>query len=481
MNLLFIGISILGMSQVNIKLDGVQKNSEITTNEINRFIFTNSINEIKLSEVKTKDGVYTKVEVPEYITNNDIGNPDLPVLSKLIEAPLFYKDVVININVKKTHSININDYGIEKLVVPAQPSLKKNQDKASVPFEKNPKIYTDGEYYESRLVKIENIGKLRGVQIAQLLISPFSYDVESNTLDIISEVEVEIVFKGGDIAETQKMKQDKYSPAFDKIYKKLWNYRQSNTKDELSQYPIKYVIISNRMFEETLQPFIEWKTKKGFNVVTAYTDEIGTTTANIKSYMQNLYDAGTTNDPAPSYLLIVGDVAQVATTQITGSDQHPSDMYYCEFDGGSDYIPEMFFGRFSATTVEQLEPQIEKTLMYEQYTFPDPTFLENAVLVGGNDSYWATTHANGQMNYFNSLYLNTEHGVNTTKYLHPASNSQRNAIISSINTGASIVNYTAHCGEDGWAGPNFVVSDVPNLTNNDKYFFSIGNCCLSNK
>ncbi len=30
------------------------------------------------------------------------------------------------------------------------------------------------------------------------------------------------------------------------------------------------------MFEDQLQPFIEWKELKGYNVVEGYTDEIGT-------------------------------------------------------------------------------------------------------------------------------------------------------------------------------------------------------------
>ncbi|MDR2010317.1 MAG: C25 family cysteine peptidase [Bacteroidales bacterium] len=470
-------------AQTHVHLNNVKFISEITSNNTDRFSFENSFDKIQLSEGKTKDGIYTKIEVQGYITNNDIGNPDLPVMTKLIEVPLNYNDIVINTYVKSTQVIDLNEYGFYNPVLPAQPSVMKDQDPETLPFKKNSNIYADKEYYENDLVKVEKLGKMRGIQIAQLIVSPFSYDIESNTLTIRNGIEVEIIFRGADILKTEQVKQDKYSPAFDNVYKKLWNYKTLQTKNLAVQHPVKYVIVSNRMFEETLQPFIEWKTKKGFNVVTAYTDEIGTTVSGIKSYMQGLYDAGTAEDPAPSYLLIVGDIAQVPATQISrsSSERHPTDMYYCEFDGGNDYIPEMFFGRFSATNVAQLQSQIDKTLMYEQYTFPEPGFLENTVLVAGNDSYWAPTHANGQMNYFNANYLNDDHDVNVNKYLHPNSSSQRSAILANINSGAAIVNYTAHCNEDGWGGPNFLVSDVPNLTNTDKYFFSIGNCCLSNK
>ena len=36
-------------------------------------------------------------------------------------------------------------------------------------------------------------------------------------------------------------------------------------------------------------------------------------------------------------------------------------MYYCEYDGGGDFYPEMYFGRFSATNSGQVEAQVNKT------------------------------------------------------------------------------------------------------------------------
>jgi hypothetical protein len=258
----------------------------------------------------------------------------------------------------------------------------------------------------------------------------------------------------------------------------LWNYKAPATKDAISQYPINYVIISDRMFEEALQPFIDWKTKKGFYVTVAYTDVIGNTTTAITTYIQSLYEAGTAESPAPTYLLLVGDVAQIPAFSASG---HYTDMYYCEFDGGGDYVPEMFFGRFSATNVTQLQPQIDKTLMFEEYTFPDPSFLAEVVLVAGDDGTFGPTHANGQINYAHNYYFNADHGVTTDHtYLYPEAGSSAAAIISDISDGAGFVNYTAHCGVTGWAGPSFTTSNIPSLTNNDEYFFSIGNCCQSN-
>ena len=51
-------------------------------------------------------------------------------------------------------------------------------------------------------------------------------------------------------------------------------------------------------------------------------------------------------------------------------------MYYCEFDGGGDFYPEMYYGRFSGVNTDDIARQVEKTLMHEKYTFPNPSFLD---------------------------------------------------------------------------------------------------------
>ena len=89
-------------------------------------------------------------------------------------------------------------------------------------------------------------------------------------------------------------------------------------------------------------------------MVEAYTDDlqVGTTTASIKEYLQELYLSGTTEDPAPSFILFVGDVEQIPAWNLSGE----SDLEYCEYT--NDYFPEVYYGRFSAQNPDQLQPQI---------------------------------------------------------------------------------------------------------------------------
>ncbi|MDD3686986.1 MAG: C25 family cysteine peptidase, partial [Bacteroidales bacterium] len=307
---LFVLIASTAFPQSMTILQSQKTKAQIISDNENGITFINSLEGFEISTVKTKDGNYSRIIVPNYYPDMQIGFPELPVMTKLIEVPLD-AEFEINIISYDEQVVDLYEYGFNLPIVPNQASLFKNQSIDEVPFEKNNSIYRDKEFYATQPVDVRLVSKMRGVQVAQITVNPFSYDIESNTLTIKNNIVAEITYKNVDLQKSAQLKADKYSPAFVTSYKSLWNYKAPATKDAISQYPINYVIISDRMFEEALQPFIDWKTKKGFYVTVAYTDVIGNTTTAIKTYIQSLYEAGTAESHAPTYLLLVGDVAQI--------------------------------------------------------------------------------------------------------------------------------------------------------------------------
>jgi hypothetical protein len=243
-------------------------------------------------------------------------------------------------------------------------------------------------------------------------------------------------------------------------------------------YPVSYVIVAPSAFQSALQPFIAWKTKKGFKVIEAYTSDpqVGNTTTSIRNYLQNLYNAGTAENPSFSFVLLVGDVAELPSFNgLTGS--HVTDLYYAEYTG--DMLPEVFIGRFSATNESELNSQISKTLEYEQYLMPDPSYLAEVVLIAGMDNNFGPLHANGQINYGTATYFNAAHNLVPYTYLYPQSASYESQIIQDVSDGVGFANYTAHGSTSGWSDPSFSVSDVIGLQNAHQYPLMIGNCCLT--
>ncbi|MGE0089988.1 MAG: C25 family cysteine peptidase, partial [Bacteroidales bacterium] len=204
----------------------------------------------------------------------------------------------------------------------------------------------------------------------------------------------------------------------------------------------------------------------------------------IKNYLQGLYD--TPDDgTAPTFVLLVGDVAQIPTFS-GNSASHVTDLYYYTLTGG-DNLPDVFGGRFSATTIEHLQSQIDKTLQIEKYLMPDPSYLNNVVLIAGVDGTYAPTYGNGFVNYSNDNYTNPDNGITSYYYLYNdasgvmMSNSPgaSASFQSYISAGVSLANYTAHCSSSGWYDPAFSIANIANLTNTDMYPLMIGNCCQS--
>ena len=487
---LFLVLSIalsLTLSAADIKLTDTGNQLTITEKTLTEFTFINYLSDIQTMNVKTNTGDFVKLIVSGYGENAIKGNAELPVLEELINVPLG-SDVSVKIINKEEKIISLSDYGIYNLIFPSQPSISKGENAADVPFYFNEEYYENNDFYTHKLITTEFIGKMRGQQLARISIAPFQYNPVTNELKVITKMEVKVIFKNIDFEGHKINKKKYYSTEFEHLYKRCLNYMSIQEKDIFTTYPVKYVIVSDPAFQSALQPLVQWKTKKGFRVVEAYTNDpaVGNTTASIHAYLKDMYD-NPLDGIAPTYVLFVGDDGEVPSfAGNTGS--HISDMYYCEFDGGGDFLPEMYYGRFSATIAEEVEVQVNKTLTYEQYLFSDPTFLKEIVLVAGVDGSFAPIHGNGQINYGTQYYFNTAHNLNVSTYLYgsgsaitsddPAASA---AIIADVSAGAGFANYTAHCGSSGWGDPSFTTSDISSLQNHDEYGVMVGNCCLSNK
>ncbi len=441
---------------------------------------TNNVADLDFMSVKTKMGNYTLFNIPEYGYNNVEGDPKLPVMKKLIEVPLNASFEISVLN-QEYVDINLNDLGITEWVMPAQPPLSKSVDNPDdVEFIFNAASYQLDNYLGPDLVNIVDMGMMRGVRIAGLEIAPVLYNPVQNKIRVFTNIEIKVTFNGGNIPLTTATKKNLFSPYFEGIYSQLINYKSMDAKELIMDEPPTYVIVSDVMFQTALQPFIAWKIKKGFNVVEAYTNQpgVGTTTTSIKNYLMGLYNNPPAGTNPPSFVLLVGDVAQIpAFTGTSGG--HVTDLYYFEYTG--DLFPEVYYGRFSATNLTQLQPQIDKTLEYEQYLFPDPTFLDEVVMIAGADGTYGPLHGNGQINYGTTYYFNAAHGLLSHTYLQPepGGGNYSTLIRQNVSDGVAYANYTAHCSAAGWADPSFNISHIAALANDHKYCLMVGNCCSS--
>ncbi|HNS16595.1 MAG TPA: C25 family cysteine peptidase [Bacteroidales bacterium] len=472
--LFFTGTGQLLADGIALRQKGENK-LEVIRNTADQLILLNSIAEINALKVQTEAGIFVQLGIPGYSYTEVTGEPQLPVNRRLIEVPAGSTPHVEIVSYA-VEEYSLPGLGIQFPVFPDQPPCPKSSSTLP-PFEYKITVYQQDDFWGQELVTVDVLGVLRGVRLGRVNICPFAYNPVKQILRVYHDLRVEITFPNADMAKTEQLKSLMENPYFRSVGNSLLNHKPFTRTDTIAQVPVKYVIVSDPMFQEQLQPFAEWKTKKGFQVMEAYTDDplVGTTTASIKAFLQGLYEAGTTADPAPSFVLFVGDVAQVPAWNLSGE----SDREYCEYTG--DLFPEVYYGRFSATNPDQLQPQIDKTLMYEQFTMPDPSYLGEVVMIGGMDGSFGHDWANGQITYGTENYFNEAHGILSHTYLYPNSGPSEDQIRQDISNGVAYANYTAHGSPSGWANPSFSTSDIASLQNEGKYGLLVGNACSTSE
>jgi len=484
LSILLVFIWTLSFSQVHEISLITKRKSEIKSSPKNSNSFSLSFSNDKIYGKKTlaKDSKnYTEIWCKGTYPNGVVGEPNLPTYKKLIRIPKGSKPTIKVVSYTQ-QIFNLNDNGLNASIYPNQPSVRKDQDSLSIKFYKKEKSYKFKNLGNSPEAKIEVLGNLRSATIARVVVSPVDYNPGDGSIKVYNDIDVDVSFDKSETLDTKT-----YSQYFESVYNSLENPLKNSYTDhpDLTKYPVKMLIISNRMFEQTLQPYIAWKKLKGFNVITAYTDVIGTTSSSIKTYIQGIYNSATESDPAPSFLVLVGDVAQVPASDAGSESEKLTDLYYASVDG--DVFPDMYYGRLSASTTSELQNIIDKIIYYEKYQFSDPTYLNKATLIAGYDSNGWTTKVGqptikyGTANYFNSSNGYTEineFGVPSDPN-NPNSNSSYSGCYGADKIAVGIINYTAHGSVTSWADPSLTNSSISSFSNQNKYPLAIGNCCLS--
>ncbi len=474
-----LAMSLSAYAAEQIDLSGYRTQVQLLDQNQSEMIMEVELSSLNIVPVSTRAGEFVLLTADKYGYSNKIGEPNLPVARKIISVP-FGCELDVSIIGSDFQEIALADYGISNPIMPVQPPLSKSDDPEDVEFVYDRELYEKSGYYALPTAEGSVMGVMRSVNLGMIEISPVEYDPVSNKIKVYSNLKIKVSYSNPDWLTTREMQVEKYSPSYEVVYNRIFNYQQPSSAilDTISSYPIKYLIVSDRMFESQLQDFIDWKTMMGYTVIVGYTDVIGSTTSSIKSWIQNQY-----NSPGdglePSFVLLVGDTPEIPSWD-GDAGSHVTDMKYVDFT--DDDFPEIFIGRFSAQSTGELQPQIDKTLEYEQYLMPDPSYLAEVTLIVGVDGTYAQTHGNGQINYGTTYYFNAAHGIIDHTWLYPASNESgaSAAIIQTVDDGVGFINYTAHCGHSGFSDPSFTVSDINGLTNEHKYLLGIGNCCQSN-
>jgi Peptidase family C25./Propeptide_C25. len=450
---------------------GMEKNSVASTDH--SLIIYFSLSELNIRSVTNADGTYFRILIPGHISTSEVGKPELPVLSRLIEIPDGYY-CKVRITDVRTSRMKPSRNRISGLLYPTQEGETKDFQQRRHPFTIDKTTYAARDYLRSDTVKIESVGIVRHKKLASVIISPVRYNPRTNQLSVITSMKIEITFvPDGTSASKASIPESKLFN--ETIGKGVLNYNPENVVPGYSDKPVKMIILTDTAFRKQIKPFVKWKTQKGFRVEVLFkgAEFAGDNFTAIKNTLANIYNSSTADNPPPEYLLIIGDVSRIPYY----TSGNYTDMYYGEFDGNGDYIPDMFTGRLPAKDTTEVKTVLNKIIQYEKFAFTASNkFYDNALITAGVDGDNAG-YMNGQVYYGFNNYLNPSNRINGYHFYYPASSSAKDSIIKIINKGISFLNYTGHGASDGWLYLNIKTPDIASMTNKNMYPFIISNAC----
>ena len=523
----FYFLALLGL--LTAGLAQAQQNYSVSQSDYSAIRMTLTAPVPSVETVSYLDVDYNVLQMSGFAETKNVGMPSLPQFGHMLEIPLC-DGLTVKATNARYDTIDGAAIGLSETIMPVQAPRRKS-DTSPYTLTMNRTTYTTDAYYGEELVTVERIGVARNQNLAVLHFAPVQYNPVSNKLVVCRSVDVTVTYVNADQAATENMQELHYSPAFAAAATMNTLPRKEAA---YTGAPIRMLVVAGSTFSgnTNLTNYINWKKRKGFMIDVVYTSDanVGTTTTSIASYLKSQYDNATTETPAPTFVLLVGDAASSVssnatptgalvpafTTQLSSSDgtmsgntnEHPTDLYYFTWTSG-DNLPDCYYGRFSARTATDLQNIIEKTLTYEQYTFSDPSYLNTSIVISGVDNgstsdnaygisdptqdYVVYHYVNGDSPYpFNSVsyYKNRTSRypagastlpTNVTMATNGGSSCTQSATIrTKYNTGAGWINYSAHGDTNEWYCPELTSTQANSMTNTGKYGVMIGNCCLTN-
>ena len=454
----------------------------------NELVINFELPDLDQTLVQTEQGEFTLIEVPGAGFFGAIGSPQLPAVTQLYAIA----DEEISAELLDSHIFKTEH--IER-IYPVQNPQSDSMSAEASPFMFDESAYKNDAVNPTELFEIVETGRIRDISFVKIRFYPVQYNPNQHTAIIYDTISVKLTCITN---EPVYIEQEYESKPFYGFYNNVFTNWQGFVENTAIQEKLQtkdtgcdYLVISPQTYYTQAKELADWKHMTGLMAKVVNVSDIGSSYQQIMNYIQDAYD---TWDPAPSYVLIIGDTEQVPTTYVNSP---ASDLWYVCVSG-SDYFPDMFIGRLPADNVNEAELMVQKTLTYEQTPPSLASFYENFVVAAyfqddennGYETrrfvrtseevrdYLLTEDYTGERIYCTGSYINPTHYNNgyygngeplPAELLRPtfAWDGDGNDIINALDEGIFILNHRDHGMTNGWGDPYFTTDDFNSFSNGD--------------
>ncbi|MCF7793336.1 MAG: PKD domain-containing protein [Candidatus Cloacimonetes bacterium] len=327
----------------------------------------------------------------------------------------------------------------------------------------------DGKLIETKRISGQNFARITESFIMRDLYGhQLQIDLEKKEGDTVTRIKnIDLEVQAVNRTEIPQ----KISKAFLPVYREIVDNFDGSYLRNLEVQESKMLIVAHSDLLQTVQFFTAWKNAKGIDTEVILKEDAGTTNAEIKNYISDIYQ---TEEFPPDYLVIIGDIngpfAVPSFFINSGTEDDVTDHPYTLMEG-DDYFPEMIVGRMSVDSNNELQTIVSKVYNYEKTPYMGNTdWFEKALLVAGNFSDSPpppTTPVKVTMWLRDKMYDYGYDEITELYYWPPNYNVYpgTSQIISAINDGVGIVTYRGWGDANGWHYPRFHVDDMNGVSN----------------
>jgi len=435
---------------------------DVTFNQPSNDVYELNFNlgEYDITEVNVADVSYSKIQFDGNVFTQLKGFAELPFLNASVRIS-GDKNVTL-----KVIEGEYEDYTLDYPLLPSRGVIYRDQDPSTIPYEIIASSLKDN-WYPNNLAKNNDPFIIKDLRGTSVYVYPFRYNAAKNILRVYKNVTVQLIEDETNAINPLMNQPSMVLREMDGIYNSLFiNYQQSKDDLTIGEYGDIHVICTERD-EEAIQPYIDWKMEKGFNV----SMEVVETNTNVKTNVQDAYDANNNL----LYVQLVGDWPDIKSDLLSG---------YAPMDPqlgcvvGSDDVADITIGRISAGSASEVTVQVDKIINYEKNPEMGGTWYKGALGIGSNEG--AGSGDDGEMDKvhlqviwddkldpytFDEYYTAYDPGASTTH------------VNNALSNGISIVNYTGHGYNQGWSTTGFSNNNVAALSNGDQLPWLVSVAC----
>ncbi len=434
-----------------------------------------NLNEINFNEVVTDYGIAQTINSKKAPNIQEKGCPDLLYLTASVIIP-----ELGNTSVEVIPGDYVEFFNIE--VAPSKGILTRDVNPNLIPYEKG-KVYKNDEFFPGQLAQLREPYILRDFRGQTVEVFPVQYNPVTKTLRVYKEIVVNIHSKNerGANELIDSRKNLKVYSEFDKIYRR--NFLNYSTRAKYT--PVgeegRLIVVAHSTYMDAMKPFVNWKNQKGQPTTLVNYTDIGGSAATLTTYIADQYNS----EAGLMFVLLVGDGSHVHTIQktLTGTSPSPA---YCDpaygFITGNDAYAEVFIGRFSAESLEDVQTQVNRVITYERDLTTADTWLKNGMGLASSEG-GGSQGDNGEsdiqhMNIIRGKLLNFNY-TSVDQVYDPGATAA--TVVTNLNQGRGIANYVGHGSDTYWVTSGFGLNNMSSLTNVNKLPFVFDVACVNGR